>query len=252
MKTLENKTILVTGAAKGIGAAISEKILKAGGNVVMHWHSSPDAVERLKQQFGAGRITDFQADLSKAADVDLLFESAVGAAGGLDGIVNNAAVISSVEADDTLEAWRREWQYTMSVNVQAMADLCRYAILYFKEKGGGSIVNISSRAAFRGDRKNSMHYAASKGAVVALTRSIAKGYARDRIFAYNIAPGWVDTERVRPTLEATGNEFMIDEIPMGHAAPPCEVGNLAVFLLCGLATSSTGATFDINGASYFH
>jgi NAD(P)-dependent dehydrogenase (short-subunit alcohol dehydrogenase family) len=134
----------------------------------------------------------------------------------------------------------------------AVADLCRYAILHFKEQGGGTIVNISSRAAFRGDLPDSMHYAASKGAMVAFTRSIAKGYARENILAYTVAPGWVLTERVRPKLEAPGNEFLLDEVPMGEAAPPEEVANIVAFLLSGQARHATGATFDINGASYFH
>jgi NAD(P)-dependent dehydrogenase (short-subunit alcohol dehydrogenase family) len=130
-----------------------------------------------------------------------------------------------------------------------VADLCREAVLYFKTRGGGRIVTVASRAAFRGDGIDYLHYAASKGALVGLMRSIARGYAAERILAFLVAPGWVDTD-MASILQEPGNEAALAEIPMGAAAPPGEVGNMIVFLLSGLVDHSTGATFDINGASY--
>ena len=114
------------------------------------------------------------------------------------------------------------------------------------------MVNIASRAAFRGDLPDAMHYAASKGAVVALTRSLAKAYAADDILAYAVAPGWVGTDRIRAKLDQPGNQRLLADVPIGDAAPPEEVGNIVAFLMSGLARHATGATVDINGASYFH
>lgn len=246
------KTILVTGASRGIGAAIAGRLLQDGANVVAHYNSGTGDIADLLAEFGEDRLFAVQADLSDRRALDELWLAAVEWQGGIDGLVNNAALMDGVtpEADD--DEWRRGWDLVMAVNLTAVADLCRHAILHFKSGDGGAIVNIASRAAFRGDLQDSMHYAASKGGVVALTRSIAKGYAADNIMAYIVAPGWVATARVMPKLTAPGNEYLMDEIPMGSAAPPEEVANIVGFLLAGKARHATGSTIDINGASYFH
>ncbi len=248
---LEGRTMLVTGASRGIGAAIAEVLLGCGAHVVLHWNSEPAAAERLAARFGE-RARPLRADLGERAQVRALWDEACAWRGRIDGLVNNAAVMPYSAPEDPEADWTRDWDACWRVNVRAVADLSRCAILHFKERGQGRLVNVASRAAFRGDLPDAMHYAASKGAVVALTRSIAKGYAKQGVRAFVIAPGWVRTERVLPRIEAPENAHMLAEIPMGDAAPPREIGNLAAFLLAGLADHATGATFDINGASYFH
>ncbi len=252
MISLKGQVILLTGASRGIGAATAEVLLTAGADVILHYNSGQGKAAALLEQYGEQRCCLIRADLARTEDVDQLWRAALDWKGQLDGIVNNAAVMLAAAPEDSLEDWRADWRKTLNVNVGAVADLCRYAIRHFKENGGGSMVNIASRAAFRGDLPGSFHYAASKGAVVALTRSIAKGYAEEGIYAYAVAPGWVGTDRIQPMLDTPGNEFMLKEVPMGAAAPPEQVGNIVAFLLSGLATHATGATFDINGASYFH
>ena len=248
----KGKVYLVTGAAGGIGAATVRRLLQDGAKVVAHYNTSVGAAKALAREFGPENLTMAPANLENNAEIDALWDTALGWQGRLDGLVNNAALIPSTEPDVPLEHWRREWARVMQVNMTAVADLCRFAILHFRETGGGSIVNISSRAAFRGDLSDSMHYAASKGAMVAFTRSIAKNYAGDGIQAYTVAPGWVATERVLPKLNRPENKNLLGEVPMGEAAPPEEVANIIAFLLSGQARHATGATFDINGASYFH
>ena len=140
------------------------------------------------------------------------------------------------------------WSKVMAANLQAPADTCRAAIASFNKIGGGQIVNIASRAGQRGDHLDFAAYAASKGALLALTRTIAKGTAKDNICAYNIAPGWINTE-MAPT-DPVVIEKATAEIPIGRFAEPSEIGDLTAFLLSGACASSTGATFDVNGASY--
>lgn len=135
------------------------------------------------------------------------------------------------------------------MNLLALADLCREAILHYRTRGGGILINIASRAAFRGDDPDLMHYAASKGAVVALTKSIARGFGKEGILAYGVAPGWVETEMAADYIREHAADIARD-IPIGSVAPPQDVANTVAFLAAGLAPHMTGATLDINGASY--
>lgn len=249
MTLLTDKVILLTGASKGIGAATADKLLKEGATVIGTYNSGIGALEELSQIYGAGRLLALKGDLGDMNAVETIWQQALNFKGHIDAIVNNAGTMTEVGVGASDSEWHQAWQRTMAVNVQAVADLCRRAILHFKEQDGGAIVTIASRAAQRGDSIDYMHYAASKGAVVALMKSIARGYAADNIMAYTIAPGWVKTDMAAIAYES-GNEYMFDEIPMGDAAPPEEIGNLIAFLLSGQARHTTGSTFDINGASY--
>lgn len=249
MLTLTNQTILITGASRGIGAATAKVALEAGATVVGSYNRKPGALEELARDHGSDRVYALQADLAQPGSGRVLWQDALRRVGRIDGLVNNAGIAPATSIDSDYSDWQRDWAQVFAVNTQAVADLCREAILFFKPRGGGRIVTVTSRAAFRGDNPDFLHYAASKGALVALMRSIARGYAADRILAFLVAPGWVATEMASIIYEP-GNEGALAEIPMGEAAPPEEVGNMIVFLLSGMVDHSTGATFDINGASY--
>lgn len=250
MLTLEGQTILITGASRGIGAATATVALDAGASIIGSFRTEAGNLDKLSEKYGPGRVHAIKADLAQPGAGRQLWRQALDQVDGvIHGLVNNAGIapVTSLEADD--ETWQRDWSEVLAVNTRAVADLCREAVLYFRPRGGGRIVNVASRAAFRGDTAESLHYAASKGAVVSLTRSIARAWAKERVLAFVIAPGWVQTDMASVIYEP-GNETALAEIPMGDAAPPEEVANMVVFLLSGKVDHATGATFDINGASY--
>ncbi|WND02300.1 SDR family oxidoreductase [Temperatibacter marinus] len=244
------KTFLVTGASRGIGAATASCLLNQGATVIGSYSTKPGALESFSQEYGRDRILAVQADLTSPCSAFTLFQSALAFSPYLDGIVNNAGIMSETPLTAETSQWHSDWQQTMQVNVQAVADLCKQTVQYLQERQTpGHIINIASRAAFRGDGPDYWHYAASKGAVIALTRTIARAYAAEDIYAFSISPGWVKTDMAAVAYEP-GNEHMLEEIPLGRAAEPIEIAEMISFLLSGKCNSSTGSNFDINGASY--
>ncbi|WAL61893.1 SDR family NAD(P)-dependent oxidoreductase [Thermocoleostomius sinensis] len=250
MIDLTGKTILVTGASRGIGAVTALTIEKAGASVILHYGQGQTDAESVAEQMESDRHCLIQADLSQPQAAESLWQAAINWQGKIDVIVNNAAVMPYVSVEESEDEWSRVWQMTLQVNLIAVADLCRLAIRHFQTRQGGTIINIASRAAFRGDAPNFMHYAASKGGVVALTRSIARGFAKDKVLAFAIAPGFVYTDRIAAMMQESGAEAITQDIPLGSPASPQDVANTIAFLSAGLAPHMTGATLDINGASY--
>lgn len=249
---LDGKVVLVTGASKGIGAAIVRGLAKTGAFVVAHYAQDAAGAEKLASEIGSDKCIAVQADLSQQEGSKELWSKALAWQGHIDVLVCNAALVERCSLDDGEEAWRSAWTAALSVNVSAVAELCGLAIKHFRGQGGGTIINMASRAAFRGDDAELMHYAASKGAIVALTRSIAKSYGKEKVLAYIVAPGFVRTERQEGVIKLRGEAVMTKDIPLGEMATPEDVANCVTFLASGLARHATGTTIDINGASYFH
>lgn len=243
MGQLDNKTILITGASRGIGAATAVLCQREGATVLPHASGMSDAAASVSGKLGVDFLFE---DLSAPGAGERLFNQALNAAERIDGVVNNAGVYlaSPLASDD----WTSGWARTMAVNVQAPADICRAATAHFRTTGGGSVVNIASRAGHRGDGVDHAAYAASKGALLAMTKTLARGLAGEGMRFYAIAPGWVETrmapEDIKKRADAVG------DIPLGRVAQPEEVAALAAFLLSDACPSAVGATFDVNGASY--
>lgn len=250
MIDLSGKVILVTGGSSGIGAVTVHTLLKAGAVVILHYYSQEEKAQKIAQSVGCDRVHLVQADLMGENAAKKLWEDAIAHTGKIDILVNNAAIMLSAGIDDDLNLWADAWQKILQVNLIAVADLCREAIHHFKSRNGGIIINIASRASFRGDTPEYMHYAASKGGIIALTRSIARGFAKDNILAFAVAPGFVRTEMAEKFIQDYGEDFVTRDIPMGKLAPPEDVANVIAFLASGLAPHATGTTIDINGASY--
>ena len=237
-------TILLTGASRGIGAATAKLLTQRGATVLPHASQASDAADAVSEAIGQAFVYE---DLAQPGAGQRLFEQArARAPGPIHGVVNNAGVYlpSSLSGSD----WERGWDTTMAVNVQAPADLCRAAVQHFRSTGRGTVINIASRAGHRGDDADHAAYAASKGALLAMTKTWARALAGENIRFYGIAPGWVET-RMAPE-DVNKRAAAVADIPLGRVADPDEVAQLIAFLLSDACPSAVGATFDINGASY--
>jgi len=229
--------ILITGTSRGIGAAAYD-LLKARGHDVLG-HSTR----------GNGEL--IAGDLADPAAPRRVWEAALDRLGGrIDALVNNAGVYESVADDAADDEWHAQWQRTMTINLQAAADLCRLAVGHFRANGGGRIVNISSRAGYRGDSPQHWHYAASKAGMIGMTKSIARGYAAEGVLAFAVTPGFTVSEMTEEYLQGRGGEKIIADIPLGRVASTDEVAEVIRWLATEAPASATGSVVDVNGASY--
>ena len=252
MIDLTGKVLLITGGGGGIGAACVRKAAELGAQVVLHDVNDRGAGKRLAEELGSDKCRFVAADLARGATVPGLWAEAVGWRGRIDVLVNNAGIYEPADVEDSFEDWARSWQRTLEVNLVSPGHLCREAIRSFKRQGGGIIVNLASRAGFRGDDPDYAHYAASKGGIIALTRTIARGFGRDGITCFAVAPGFVRTDLNRKFFEQFGVEGAAKDIPLGEVAEPEDIANVVMFLSSGLARHATGTTIHVNGASYVH
>jgi len=229
--------ILLTGASRGIGAATLETLTATGHKVAGH-----------STRGGNGLIA---GDLADPASPNLIWQTALDQHGGrIDVVVNNAGIYEEISDDASDDEWHAAWARTLAVNLQAAADLCRLAVRHFREHGGGRIVNVASRAAFRGDSPRHWHYAASKSALIGMTKTIARGYAADGVLAFAVAPGFTVTDATEEYLEGRGGAQILADIPLGRVTSPAEVAEAIRWLAIDAPAASTGSVIDLNGASY--
>lgn len=224
--------ILITGASRGIGAAIAAAFAPETTSVVA-----------LSSADGDLSDPDVPASLWTAALAKL--------EGRIDVLINNAGIFEDNPINARDSEWLNSWNRTLQVNLTASADLCRRAVLHWQHAGtGGRIVNIASRAAYRGDSPAHWHYAASKAGMVAMTKTIARAYAAHGIYAFAICPGFTMTGMAEDYLESRGGDKLLADIPLGKVADPEEVAAIAKFCALDAPPSMTGAILDVNGASY--
>lgn len=249
---LSGLNVLVTGASKGIGKAIASKLAEAGATVAVHYNKNMREAENLAHVLG-NEAKSFQADLSVPGEAAQLFDRVILEMGSLEILVNNAGVAESAEIDAKEDDWMNAWNKNIQVNLTSAGVLCKKTIEHFlKRKSAGRIINITSRAAFKGDTAEYMAYSASKAGLVALTRTIATAYGKDGVKAFNIAPGFVRTDMARGIMEKYGNEIATGDLALERMTEPKDIAPMVTFLASGMADHATGTTIDINAGSYVH
>ena len=244
------RRVLVTGASRGIGRAVAQAFAAEGARVAVHFNRGEAAAQETVTALPGGPHCSIAADLGQAGEGRRLVQEAARRLGGLDVLVNNAGVYQlHPPATTPADSWDRTWQHTLQVNLFSPAELCHGAIPFLREGGGGRIVNVTSRGAFRGE-PDAPAYGASKAGLNALSQSLAKALAPLRIYVFAVAPGWVETEMAAPYLEGERGEEIRGQIPLGRLATPEEIAKAVTFFASEGTESMTGAVLDVNGASY--
>jgi 3-oxoacyl-[acyl-carrier protein] reductase len=238
--------VLVTGASGGIGAAICQVMARRGACVVLHYRSDRAGAESTQRALPGEGHALVQADLGDPAQAQRLWQE-ISARGRIDVLVNNAGIFPDHPPLTTEYAdWTAAWQQTISTNLLGPAHLSYCAARAMAGQGGGRIVAVSSRAAFRGE-PGAPAYAASKAGLNAFSQSLAKALAPRGVYVFVVAPGWVSTTRVARSIQ---DPAVLADQPLGRVAAPEEVAQVVSYCALDASASMTGAILDVNGASY--
>ena len=241
---------LVTGASRGIGRAVARELAAGGATVVVHYVRDKAAAQETRDTLGAGDHEIRQADIADPAQVKDLVDQTVARHGRIDVLVNNAGIYERQPVLETsYEEWQEIWRRTLDTNLVGPANLVHAVVPHMVAAGGGRIVNISSRGAFRGESTHPA-YGASKAGLNSLSQSLAKALGRHNIVVTAVAPGYVETDMAAPYLDGPRGAEIRAETAIGRVATAEEVARLVAFLARPGTESMTGAIIDVNGASY--
>ncbi|MBA2515980.1 MAG: SDR family oxidoreductase [Solirubrobacterales bacterium] len=245
-----SRAVLVTGASRGIGAAVARAFARTGDRVAVHYGARQEqAGEVAASLVGEGHAL-VQADLADPDGVRRMVDEAAGALGGLDVLVNNAGIIEPHPITGTsYEEWQRAWRDTLAINLVGAANVTWCAVQHMVAAGGGRIVNVSSRGAFRGE-PGQPAYGASKAGIVAFGQSLARALGPHGIAVTSVAPGFTETDMAAEALAGDKGEKRRAESPLGRIATPDEVAAAVIFLASPEAGMASGSVLDVNGASH--
>ena len=231
--------ILLTGSSRGIGAAAFKALAERGVEVIGHSTRPGDS-------------DSVAADFREPQPAQFLWEEAMDRSGGdIAAVINNAGLFEANRLERSDIEWLDAWEDTLRINLTAAAQLSRFAVRHWQTKGsGGRLVHVASRAAYRGDSPQHWHYAAAKGGMVAMHKSIARAYASEGILSFAVTPGFTDTAMAGDYLESRGGVGLLADIPLGRVAEPEEIARIIAFCALDAPASMTGAVIDANGASF--
>jgi 3-oxoacyl-[acyl-carrier protein] reductase len=246
----DGMVVLVTGGSRGIGRAVAERFAAQRATVAVQFRvarrAADDTVAALP---GTGHLA-VPADLTDPGQVRSLVDRVVSALGRIDVLVNNAGVYQEHPILATgYQEWQEAWRRTIDTNLIGPANLLHAVVPHMVAAGGGRIVNVSSRGAFRGEPDHPA-YGASKAGLNSLGQSMARALGPHGIYVTTVAPGFVETDMAAPFLEGAGGDAIRAQSPLNRAATPEEVARVVVFLASPGTEYLTGAIVDVNGASY--
>jgi 3-oxoacyl-[acyl-carrier protein] reductase len=243
-----SRAILITGASRGIGAAAARAFAERGDRVAVHYGASRERAEEVLAGLPGEGHAVVGADLADPDAVLAMVDAAASALGGIDVLVNNAGVFEHHPITETTYAeWQRGWQQTLGVNLVGAANVTWCAVQHMA--GGGHIVNVASRGAFRGEPK-APAYGASKAGIIAFGQSLARALGPVGIAVTSVAPGFTETDMAAEELVGEKGDARRAESPLGRVATPEEVAAAIVYLASPEAVMASGTVLDVNGASF--
>lgn len=247
--SFRDKVVLVTGGSRGIGKAISVAFAQEGARVIVNYRSDRERAEATLHMLSGTGHHSIQTDITNPEAVSAMVDEVIAIAGKIDILINNAGVAFHHPIQDTTyQEWQDSWQKIMNINLTAPANVCYCVAKHMIENQSGTIINISSRGAFRGEPLMPA-YGASKAGLNAMTQSLAHYLAPHQIFVGAIAPGFVETDMSRPRLQGETGMAIKQQSPLNRVAKPEEVAQAAI-MMASSPLWMTGNIFDVNGASH--
>ncbi|WP_226293953.1 SDR family NAD(P)-dependent oxidoreductase [Aquimarina algicola] len=247
---LRDKTILLTGASNGIGKVVAEFLLQMGARLAVHYNTNKISANALVNQYPDTKSMTFKADLSIENEVYQLFEDVINHFGKIDVMILNAGIFLQHSTQQDTRSWFSIWKDTMNVNLNAVGLLTKLGIDHFIPNKGGRFIYVASRAVFRGETEEYLSYAASKGGIVSLARSVARSFGKQNIKSFIIAPGFIHTQMAENFIAAHGEDKVMNELALNELTKPKDLAPLIGLMCSGLMDHATGATIDVNAGSH--
>jgi 3-oxoacyl-[acyl-carrier protein] reductase len=245
---MSGRSVLVTGASRGIGAAVAQAFARSGDRVAIHYGTRPERAAEVRASLPGNGHVVVGADLADPDAIQRMVDDVADALGGIEVLVNNAGIYEPHPITETsYEEWRRAWAQTLAVNLVGAANVTWCAVRHMG--AGGRIINVSSRGAFRGEPDHP-GYGASKAGLIAFGQSLARHLGPRGISVTAVAPGFTETEMAADALAGEQGQILRAESPLGRVARPEEVAAAVLYLASPEAELASGTVLDINGASY--
>ena len=245
--------VLLTGSSKGIGYKIAKDLLAEGHELALHYNKNESSLDALLKKDKTGSFS-IQADLSQQEEIKKMVENTIGKLSFPDCIINNAGIAESADISLDINDWSKMFDKTIDVNLKAPSLIFKEFLKYKREKKINSrlrIINIASRAAFRGEQQDYISYACSKGGIISLTKTMSRSFGEtDNIVAISIAPGFVRTEMAQSFIDKHGEDVVKQGITLDRLTEPKDISPLVSLIVSGKMDHSTGSTIDVNGGSF--
>lgn len=247
---LRDKKILLTGASSGIGKALADYLMQMGAQVAVHYNSNRKIAEALVANYSRTGSQAFKSNLGVEAEVVGLFNNVMEQFGKIDVMILNAGIYQPHSTNESMKDWMSVWKKTMAVNLNAVGILTKLGLEHFLEKQEGRFIYVGSRAVFRGETEEYLAYAASKGGITSLGRSVARSFGKHNVKAFIISPGFVKTPMADSFIATHGEERILNELSLKSLTKPEDLAPLVALMCSGLMDHATGATIDVNAGSH--